>query len=67
MVKSLVIGMVIGGAIALLFAPKTGKETRQIIKDKTIGMVDTVKDRSVKVVEAIKDKGNGAVHATKNY
>ena len=30
----LLTGAVIGGVIALLYAPKTGKETRQLIKDK---------------------------------
>ena len=29
----LLAGVVIGGAIALLYAPKSGKETRQLIKD----------------------------------
>jgi hypothetical protein len=28
-------GVVIGGVIALLFAPQSGKETRQMIKEKT--------------------------------
>jgi gas vesicle protein len=30
----LLAGVVIGGVIALLYAPRSGKETRQLIKDK---------------------------------
>jgi len=33
-------GVVIGGIIALLFAPQSGKETRQMIKNKATGMVE---------------------------
>jgi len=29
----LLTGAVIGGVVALLYAPKTGKQTRQLIKD----------------------------------
>ena len=32
----LLTGALIGGVIALLYAPKTGKETRQFIKDKLL-------------------------------
>jgi gas vesicle protein len=39
----LLAGAVIGGVIALLFAPMTGKETRQLIKDKATKIVDTIK------------------------
>jgi gas vesicle protein len=70
-------GAVIGGVIALLFAPKSGKETRQIIKDKAVGIVDAVKekttevadevkDKTTEVVDAVKDKTRGVVHAIKN-
>jgi gas vesicle protein len=51
----LLTGAVIGGVIALLFAPKTGKETRQIIKDK-----------ATEVIDAVKEKTAGAVHALKS-
>ena len=36
-------GVVIGGIIALLFAPQSGKDTRQMIKNKATGMVDAIK------------------------
>ena len=47
-------GALIGGIIALLYAPKSGKDTRQMIKDKATEVVDTVKAKSSGVVEAIK-------------
>ena len=45
----LLAGAVIGGVIALLFAPKTGKETRQLIKDKATEVVDTIKYPDLRV------------------
>jgi gas vesicle protein len=47
-------GMVIGGVIALLYAPKTGTETRQLIKDKAAGVVDAIKEKTTGAVEALK-------------
>ena len=47
-------GALIGGVIALLYAPKSGKDTRQMIKDKTTEVVDAVKEKSSGVVEALK-------------
>jgi len=69
----LLTGAVIGGIIALLYAPKTGKETRQLIKDKTIEVVDTVKEKTSGVVDTVKEaaseasrKGQAAVNALKS-
>jgi gas vesicle protein len=50
----LLTGAVIGGVLALLFAPKTGTETRQLIKDKATGVVDAIMEKSTGVVEALK-------------
>ena len=50
----LLAGAAIGGAIALLFAPKTGKETRQLIKDKATDVVDAVKGKTAAVINDIK-------------
>ena len=47
-------GALIGGIIALLYTPKSGKDTRQMIKDKTTEVVDAVKEKSSGVVQAIK-------------
>jgi gas vesicle protein len=58
----LLTGAVIGGVLALLYAPKSGKETRQLIKDKTSGVLDTVKDAASEANR----KGQAAVHALKS-
>ena len=49
-------GAIIGGVIALLYAPKTGAETRKLIKDKTVEAVDVVKEKGGQIVEAVKSK-----------
>ena len=68
----LVSGAVIGGVIALLYAPKTGKETRQLIKDKAIEVVDTAKEKTSEVMDTVKEKaseagrrGQAAIHELK--
>ena len=69
----LLTGAVIGGVIALLYAPKTGKETRQLIMDKTTEVVDAVKEKASGVIDTVKEaaseasrKGQAAVHAIKS-
>jgi len=69
----LLVGAVIGGVIALLYAPKTGKETRQLVKDKATKVVDTVKEATSGVIDAVKEsasevsrKGQAAVKAIKS-
>ena len=69
----LLTGAFIGVAIALLYAPKSGKETRQLIKDKTTEVVDTVKEETSGVIDTVKEavsevgrKGQAAVKAIKS-
>ena len=69
----LLAGAAIGGIIALLYAPKTGKETRQLIKDKVTAVVDVVKEKTSGVIETVEDaaseasqKGQAAVKALKS-
>ena len=69
----LLVGAAIGGVIALLYAPKTGKETRQLIKDKATEVVDTVKEKTSGVIDTVKEaasessrKGKAAVKALKS-
>jgi gas vesicle protein len=62
----LLAGAVIGGVIALLYAPQSGKETRQQIKEKATEIAGAVKDKTTEVVDAIKEKTTGAVHALKS-
>ena len=50
----LLTGAVIGGVIALLYAPKSGKETRQLIKDKATEVVDAVKGKTTGVIHELK-------------
>ena len=66
-------GAVIGGIVALLYAPKTGKDTRQIIKDKAVDVGEAVKYKTIEVVDAVKDtaseanrKGQAVVHALRS-
>jgi gas vesicle protein len=51
-------GAVIGGSIALLFAPKTGQETRMLIKDKTTDVIDETKAKARGIMAALKDGGS---------
>ncbi len=69
----LLAGAVIGGVIALLYAPKTGTETRQMIKDKVTDVVDAVKEKTSDVIDTVKEtaseasrKGQAAVKAIKS-
>jgi len=69
----LLTGLVVGGVIALLYAPKTGKETRQIIKDKVSGVADAVRGKTSDFVDTVKDtaseasrKGQAAVKELKS-
>ena len=62
-------GVVIGGIIALLFAPQSGKETRQMIKNKATGMIDAIKGKAEEaneVVDSVKEKTTRAVHELKS-
>ena len=69
----LLAGAVIGGVITLLYAPKSGKETRQLIKDKTTEVVDTLKEKTSGAMDTVKEvaseasrKGQAAVKAIKS-
>ena len=69
----LLVGAVIGGVIALLYAPKSGKETRQLIKDKATEVVDIVKEETSGVMDTVKEaaseagrKGQAAVKSLKS-
>jgi len=48
-------GAIIGAAVAVLYAPKSGKETRQLLADKVTQGKDAVADTSSNLVEASKD------------
>jgi len=48
-------GAFIGAAVAILYAPKSGKETRQYLADKVQQSKDAVTESSNTIVEASKD------------
>jgi gas vesicle protein len=48
-------GAVIGAAVAILYAPKSGKETRQFIADTTQKSRDAVVDSSQNVMDASRE------------
>jgi len=48
-------GAFIGAAVAVLYAPKSGKETRQYLADKVQQSKDAVAESSNNIVEASKD------------
>ena len=60
-VKGLVIGGLIGAAIGILFAPKSGKETRQDIADKADELLSKAKEEYEKAVEKSKATYDAAV------
>ena len=45
----------VGVAIGIIFAPKSGKETRADLKQRAINTVETIKDTVQKKSEAVKD------------
>jgi len=68
----LLTGAVIGGVIALLYAPKSGKVTRQLLKDAVEEVADTVKETASDVADTVREaaseasrKGQAAVKAIK--
>jgi len=69
----LLAGAIVGGVAALLYAPRSGKDTRRFIKEQATEFVDMVKDEAGDVVDTIKDaaseagrKGQAAVKALKS-
>ena len=69
----LLTGVIVGGVAAVLYAPKSGQETRQMLVNKTVEAIDTVKEKSSAVIDSVKDvaheanrKGHAAVYAIRN-
>jgi len=60
---SFLLGGVVGAGLALLFAPQSGRETRQKIKD----LADDVKEKSAEYVSQAKDKAASLVEEGKGY
>ena len=60
---SFLLGGVVGAGLALLFAPQSGRETRQKIKD----LADDVKEKSAEYVNQAKEKAASLVEEGKGY
>jgi len=48
----MLIGVLVGGALGLLYAPQSGKETRKFIRDKALD----VKDKVVEGIDTAKEE-----------
>ena len=59
-------GAVIGAAVGILFAPKSGKETRADIKEKTGDVASAVKEKTVEYAGAVKDKTKDVYQTVKD-
>jgi len=53
----LMMGAVFGAAIALLYAPKSGPETRQLVKEKAL----EVKEKTAKAASKIKESVSSVI------
>ncbi len=63
--SSFLLGLGVGIGIGMLFAPKSGSETRQLIKDKTGEGTDYLKQRSTELRDSAGDlinKGKDAIN-----
>lgn len=67
------VGAAAGAVLGVLFAPRSGKETRKIIKDKAVDIKekgeDYVKDKAVVAKEAldkVKEKAEGVTEELKD-
>ena len=70
---SLVAGIILGGAIALLYAPESGKETCKMLRSKAMDARDYVEDMATETAEMVKEgvsevnrKGHAAMQALKS-
>lgn len=59
-------GALVGGIIALLYAPMAGKETRQLIKEKASDAAGEVKYKASNMYGEVKNKASGVIHAIKD-
>lgn len=60
---SFLLGGVVGAGLALLFAPQSGRETRQKIRD----LADEAKEKSTEYVKQAKEKATSLVEEGKGY
>ena len=53
----LILGAVVGLAIGFLYAPKSGKETRELLKERAV----VAKERATEIAKKVKQTANEAV------
>jgi gas vesicle protein len=56
----------VGVATGILLAPKSGKETREDLKNKAVNTAETIKDTVRKKAEAVKDSAAHAAQEVRN-
>jgi len=66
LLKGLLIGGLVGALIGILYAPKSGKETREDIANKADELLSKAKDEYEKAVEKSKEAYEIAVRRLKN-
>jgi gas vesicle protein len=67
--SSFLLGLGVGIGIGILFAPKSGKETRQLIKDKADEGTEFLKQRGTELKQSATewvDKGKDAINRQKD-
>jgi len=62
----LVIGAAVGGAIALLYAPKTGKETRKLLRRKAEDARETLVETGETIRDTLAETGGTILDAGKD-
>ncbi len=56
-----VLGSAVGAGLALLAAPKSGTETRELLKEQA----NVAKDEALKVADEVKKKGTGLIEKSR--
>jgi gas vesicle protein len=51
-------GALLGGAIALLYAPRSGQQTREMIRDYVDDEIDMIKDKAQQARDYVEDEIN---------
>ena len=64
-VTGMLFGAVIGGAVALLLAPKTGSETRQLVRERAGEYIDTARERAGEYVGPARERAGEYIGAAR--
>ena len=47
------VGALIGGGLALLYAPRSGKETRELLAQKAVDLKDALRNKKAEILAAV--------------